>query len=111
MQIEDEQVQALHLGDIPTIPHDIRYWLGAAPGRICINRTNSELNDQRLGKAWLGKGKWRRLFEANGTYLISEFAWRCILRWGDPNLSFTSIKLRGLVGVATSSAQVFGIAA
>ena len=71
--------------------NDISYWLGAATGLIFVNFAISDLNDRYQAKARLENDK-RPLFDAKNTRLIIGFGWRRILRWGDPNLNFTSIK-------------------
>ena len=72
--------------------NDISYRLGAATGPIFVNFAISELNDQYRAKAQLENDK-PLLFDAKkNTRLIIGYGWRRILRWGDPNLNFTSIK-------------------
>ena len=75
------------------IQNDKSYWLGAATGLIFVDFAISDLNDRYQAKARLGNDK-RPLFDAKNTRLIIRFGWRRILRWGDPNLNFTSINLQ-----------------
>ena len=75
------------------IQNDKSYWLGAATGLIFVNFAILELYDQYQAKARLENDE-RLLFDAKSTRLIIGFGWRRILRWGDPNLNFTSINLR-----------------